>query len=113
MKLCVYYLKHIDIVQRNPVVNTINLTLVHSYWDQQRHEETFKKTNEEPVINGKDWPRNIETIKVYLDYQYGVTGVTLDYVVMSDIAVKPEAEDPADGYDTVDQEMTARAPHTR
>jgi hypothetical protein len=36
----------------------------------------------------------------------------LDYVVRSDIPVKPEAEDPADGYDTMDQEMNARAPHT-
>jgi hypothetical protein len=43
--------------------------------------------------------------------QYGGTGDTLDYVVRPDIAVKSEAEDPADGYDTVDQEMTARAPH--
>jgi hypothetical protein len=36
----------------------------------------------------------------------------MDYVVIPDIAVKPEAEDPTEGYDTVDQEMTARAPHT-
>jgi hypothetical protein len=36
----------------------------------------------------------------------------LDYVVCPDIAVKPEAEDPAEGYETVDQEMTSRAPHT-
>jgi hypothetical protein len=36
----------------------------------------------------------------------------LDYGVHPDIAVKPEAEDPADGYKTVDQEMTARTPHT-
>jgi hypothetical protein len=36
----------------------------------------------------------------------------LDYVVRPYIEVKPEAEDPADGYETVDQEMTARAPHT-
>jgi hypothetical protein len=28
------------------------------------------------------------------------------------IAVKPEAEDPADGYETIDQEITARAAHT-
>jgi hypothetical protein len=32
--------------------------------------------------------------------------------VRPDIAFKPEPEDPAKGYDTVDQEMTARAPHT-
>jgi hypothetical protein len=36
----------------------------------------------------------------------------LDYVVLPEIAVKPEAEYPAENYETVDQEMTARAPHT-
>jgi hypothetical protein len=36
----------------------------------------------------------------------------LDYVVRPDIAIKPEAEDPAENYETADQEMTARAPHT-
>jgi hypothetical protein len=63
------------------------------------------------VINDKDWPRMLETIKEYLASQYGGTGATLDYVVRPDIAVKPESEDPAEGYDTVDQEMIARSPH--
>jgi hypothetical protein len=44
LKLCVYYLKHMERVQRKPVVNTINLALVLSYCDQQRHEVIFKKT---------------------------------------------------------------------
>jgi hypothetical protein len=112
LKLCVYYLKHMEKVQRKPIANTINLVFVCSYRDQQRHEVCFKKTAEEPEINDKDWPRTLEKIKDYLAYQYGVTGDTLDYVVRPVIEIKPEAEDPADGYETVDQEMTARAPHT-
>jgi hypothetical protein len=99
-------------VQRKPVVNTINLSLVRSYWDQQRHGASFKKTGEEPVINDNYWPRTLETINEYLASQYGGTGATLDYVVIPDIALKPEAEDPVEGYDYVDQEMTTRAPHT-
>jgi hypothetical protein len=86
--------------------------LAHSYRDQQRHEVGFKRTAEEPEINDKDWPRTLEKIKEYLASQYGVTGETLDYVVRAEIAVKPEAEDPPENYETVDQEMTARAPHT-
>jgi hypothetical protein len=112
LKLCVYYLKHMERVQRQPIANAINLVLVCSYRDQQRHEVGFKKTAEEPEINDKDWPRTLEKIKEYLASQYGVTGATLDYVVCPDIEVKPEAEDPAENYETVDQEMTARAPHT-
>jgi hypothetical protein len=112
LKLCVYYLKHMERVQRQPFPNAINLVLVRSYRDQQRHEVGFKKTAEEPGINEKDWPRTLKKIKEYLDSQYDVTGATLDYVVRPEIAVKPEAEDPAENYETVDQKMTARAPHT-
>jgi hypothetical protein len=112
LKLCVYYLKHMERVSRKPVPNAINLVLVHSYRDQQRHEVGFKKTAEEPGINDKDWPRTLEKIREYLASQYGVTGATLDYVVRAEIAVKPEAEDPPENYETVDQEMTAREPHT-
>jgi hypothetical protein len=112
LKLCVYYLKDTERVQRKPVANSINLTLVRSYRDQQRHEVSFKKTVEEPVINYKYWPWAIETLRGYLASQYGGTGAILDYVVRPDIAVKPEAEDTTEGYDTVDQEMTTRAPHT-
>jgi hypothetical protein len=132
LKLCVYYLKHMERVQRNTFANSINLVLVRSYSDQQRHEVGFKKTAEDPVIEDKDWPRTLETIKEYLTPQYGGTGATLDYdvrpdidtkpededpaegyyVVWPDIDTKPEAEDPVEGYETVDQEMTARVPHT-
>jgi hypothetical protein len=99
-------------VQRHPVVIEINLVLVRSYRNQQRHEVGFRKTAEEPVTNDKDWPRTLEKIREYIASQYGVTGATLDYVVRPYIEVKPEAEDPAENYETVDQEMTTRAPQT-
>jgi hypothetical protein len=98
--------------QRQPIPNVINLVLVRSYRDQQRHEVGFKNTAEEPEINDKDWPRTMKNIKDYLASQYGVTGATLDCVVRPEINVKPKAEDPAENYETVDQEMTARATHT-
>jgi hypothetical protein len=81
LKLCVYYLKHTERVQRQPVAKTINLVLVRSYRDQQRHEVGVKKTAEEPVINDKVLPRTLEKIREYIASQYGVTGATLDYVV--------------------------------
>jgi hypothetical protein len=112
LKLFVYYLKHMERVQRQPVPNAINFILVRSYRNQQRHEVGLKKTAEEPEINDKDWPRTLDKIKEYLASQYGVTGSTLDYGVRPEIAVKPESEDPAENYETVDQEMTARAPRT-
>jgi hypothetical protein len=103
IKLCVYYLKHIESVERKPVPNAINLVLVRSYRDQQRHEVGFKKTAEEPEINDKYWPRTLEKIREYIASQYGVTGATLDYVVRAEIAVKPDEEDPPENYETMDQ----------
>jgi hypothetical protein len=64
------------------------------------------------VINENNWTRALETMREYIAYQYGVNGDTLDYVVRPFIEVKPEAEDPAEGYENMDQEMTAREPHT-
>jgi hypothetical protein len=103
LNLCVYYLKHMERVQRQPFSNAINLVLVRSYRDQQRHDVGFKKTIEYPVINDKDWPRTMETIREYLASQYGVTRATLDYVVRPYIEVKPEAADPAENYESLDQ----------
>jgi hypothetical protein len=103
LKLCVYYLKHMERVQRKPIPNAINLVLVCSCRDQQRHEVGFKKTAEEPEFNDKDWPRTLEKIREYLASQYGITGATLDYGVRAEIAVKPEAEDPPENYETVYQ----------
>jgi hypothetical protein len=51
LKLCVYYLKHMERVQRKPFHNAINLVLVHSYQDQQHHEVGFKNTARKPEIN--------------------------------------------------------------
>jgi hypothetical protein len=59
IRLCVYYLNHMERVQRQPVANAINLVLVCSYRDQQRHEVGFKKLVEEPETNEKYWPRTL------------------------------------------------------
>jgi hypothetical protein len=48
LKLCVYYVKHMERVQRQPLANAINLVLARNYCDQQCHEVGFNKTAEEP-----------------------------------------------------------------
>jgi hypothetical protein len=89
LKLWVYYLKHMERVQCQPVANAMNLVLVRSYRDQQWLEVGSNKTAEEPVINDKYWPITLETIREYLASHYGVTGATLDYVVRPFIEVNP------------------------
>jgi hypothetical protein len=46
LKLCVYYLKYMERVQRKPMVNTTNFVLVRRYSDHQRNKVIFKKTAE-------------------------------------------------------------------
>jgi hypothetical protein len=69
LKLCVYYLKHMERFQLQPIANAINLALLCSYRDQQGHEFGFKKTAEEPDINDKDCPRTLEKVSEYLASQ--------------------------------------------
>jgi hypothetical protein len=106
LKLCVYFLKHMERVQRVPTAASIMLEVVRGYREQQRYEEKFKKTAVEPEINDKYWPRTMESIREYLIAQYGAKGSTLDYVIRQEVEVRPHASDPSENYDTVDLEMT-------
>jgi hypothetical protein len=107
LKLCVYFLKHMERVQCVPTAVSVTLEVVRGYREQQRYEEKFKKTAVEPEINDKDWPRTTESIREYLAAQYGAKGSTLDYVIRQEVEVRPHASDPSENYDTVDLEMTA------
>jgi hypothetical protein len=66
LKLCVYFLKHMERVQRVPTAASITLEVVRGYREQQRYEDSFKNTAFEPEINDKDWPRTMESIREYL-----------------------------------------------
>jgi hypothetical protein len=63
LKLCVYFLKHMERVQHVPNAASITLDVVRGYREQQRYEEKFKKTVVEPDINDKDWHRTMESIR--------------------------------------------------
>jgi hypothetical protein len=112
LKLCVYFLKHMEMVHRVPTAASITLGMVHGYREQHRYAYSFNKTAVEPEINDKDWPRFMESIREYLAAQYGAKGSTLDYVIRQEVEVKPHAPDPSDNCNTVVLEMTAQAPHT-
>jgi hypothetical protein len=113
LKICVYFLKHTERVQRVPTAASITLEVVRGYLEQQRYEDKFKKTAVKPEINDKDWPRTMESIREYMAAQYGAKGSTLDDVIRQEVEVKPHASDPSENYDTIDLEMMARAPPTR
>jgi hypothetical protein len=96
LKLCVYFLKHMERVQRLPTSASITLEVVQGYREQQWYEDKFNKTAVDPEINDKDWPRNMKSIREYLAAQYGAKGSTLDYVIRQESGVKPHASDPSE-----------------
>jgi hypothetical protein len=112
LKLCVYYLKHMERVHHVPTSACITLEVVHGYREQQRDEEKFKKNAVEPEINDKDWPLTMESIREYFAARCGAKWSTLDYVIQQEVEVKSHASDPSENYETVDLEMTARSPYT-
>jgi hypothetical protein len=88
LKLCVYFLKHMERVQLVPMAASIMLEVVRGYREQQRYEDKFKKTAVEPDVNGKYWPWTMESIREYfLSAQYGAKGSTLDYVIRQEVEV--------------------------
>jgi hypothetical protein len=95
LKLCVYFLKHMERVQCVHIAASITLEVVRGYCEQQQYEEKFKKTVVEPEINDKDWPQTMESIWEYLAAQYGEKGSTLDYVIRQEVEVRPHASDPS------------------
>ena len=62
------------------------------------------------MINDKDWPRTMEAIEEWLRGTYGQTKTPLAYVVCRDEGVPPGL-DPAGNYQSIYEEMMARAPH--
>jgi hypothetical protein len=112
LTLCVFYLRHQETVNRVPTAGGTTLEMVRSFKDQQRWELDDKKTVVEPVSNEKDWPQTLENIRDYLAIMLGVKGSHLAYVVGADVVVPDAAEDFADGYITVEQEIFYRVPHS-
>lgn len=63
-----------------------------------------------PVITGSDWPKNIEAIEEFLRGCRGCTGVPLIYVIRSNEQVPDSDDDPGTNYESLDDQLIARAP---
>ena len=67
-------------------------------------------TADTPKVDPKDWSKTMESLVEYLATFRGVTGVPLSYVVRKELIPKTAASDPPTNYNTLDEEMIARAP---
>ena len=65
------------------------------------------------VIDAKKWIKILEDIYELLYQRLGTTSKNpLDYVTRESPEVKPTADDPVTNYDTQEDELIARIPHS-
>ena len=111
LKLAGWFLKHRTRVSRPKTAALITLQRVRELKEYKNQESTWECPSEAPTINYNDWPKTMESILEYLRACPGTTKIPLAYVVRDTVEVPADADDPAGEYDTVQDEMIARAPH--
>ena len=111
LKMMCYYLCYKSRTSRTVGAADVTLENVRAYRDHKEWEENHKDV-EAPEINSKDWPRTIDSIEEYLRGCLGVTKIPLAYVVREDVDVPDGDGDAPAGYDSKQDELIARAPHT-
>lgn len=106
LKLACYFLRFKERTSRAVTPADITLASVRDLREYQEWEKQYEDP-EAPELS-KDWPRNMENLREYLRGCLGTTKIPLAYVIRADIQVP--AADPAEGYDSNQAELIARAP---
>ena len=110
LKLACYFLRHKHKTSRTVNANDITLANVRALHDSKEWEDTQDNPSAPELTPRPDWPKVFEAIQEWLKSCLGVTKIPLAYVIRANEDVQPEAADPPDGYDSVQEEMIARAP---
>jgi hypothetical protein len=110
LKLASYFLRHQERISRTVVYADVTLDGVRALRDLKQYEKDHVDPTAEPTIDTKDWSATMEGIEEWLRGHLGVNKVPLSYVVRREKDVVASADDPSANYDTVIDEMIARAP---
>ena len=125
LKLAVFWIKHMDRVQRDvgiparPLVKT-ELKEMLLLKTQKQLEDDWRLSNKEPdystqTLDMASAAKTFDKTKTLLSRVRGVTGVPLSYVIRGKIKVEHETDEPEFGatdskFTSIDEEMIARAP---
>jgi hypothetical protein len=110
LKLASFYLRHQERIGRTADYADVTLDSVRSLRDLRQYEKDHVDPTTEPTIDTKDWSATMEAIEEWLRGHLGVNKVPLAYVVRKEKEVPASADDPSGNYETVIDEMIARAP---
>ena len=107
----VFWCKHQQRVSREARVQDITEAAIRSLDELRNHEKDHVQPTEKPTIDHSNWYKTLKAVQQYFSDFLGCTKAPLAYVIRDDVAVPDEDEDPADGYETPQEEMIARMPH--
>ena len=111
LKLACYFIRHGMRVGTPVVPDHLLLAAVHDIEGLKLGEEDHKNPTNKLVIDGKDWPANIEALEEYFRGYLGVNGIPLAYVIRRPRVDETVAINPIGGFGSVQDEMIHRAPH--
>jgi hypothetical protein len=112
MQLASYVVRHHSRISRATDIGAMNPTSIRRLRELKIKEDArVTDAPTAPKIDPKNWPKTIEALRDYYSSVLGETKAPLAYVIRDEAAVPPEADDPANNYDTPEDEMISRMPH--
>eukprot|EP00978_Attheya_sp_CCMP212_P048983 scaffold599524_cov63-Attheya_sp.AAC.3 len=110
LKLASYYLHHQERIGHTADYADMDRINVRNLRDLNQYKMDHVDPTTEPTIDTKDWSATIEVIEEWLCGHLSVNKVPHTYVVRKEKDVPARADDPSANYETVIDEMIARAP---
>ena len=112
LKLMGYWLRHQRRISRTAAPGDITLATVRAIKRLYQFEKDYEEPDVDFEVDDRDWPRTIEALDEYLLSVLGVSGLPLAYVTRKDQEALPEGDEGPDEFDTLEDEMVKRGPHT-
>ena len=88
----------------------ITWVLVCSIVDLCDEENDHVDSDTKPSVLTGNWSKTQDAIREWLRRYLGAKKYPLEYLVRDDLNPKPQADDPSANYETIEDDMVARAP---
>jgi hypothetical protein len=113
MKLTSYFLRHQDHCSRTAQAAEITLLLIRPMTELINHEKAHDNPDEPSKYDDqKKMVAFLEIFQNYVTQYHGETHIPLSYLIRTAVLPEPEQTDPSTNYNSVEEEMINRAPHT-
>ena len=111
LKRTVFFLNHKWRTSRDVNAADITLDAIRALDTLRDQEANYEAPTDYPTLNDQDWPTTMDAIKAALRARQGEMGIPLSYVIRDDVVPPDDHRDPSTNYETISDEIVARAPH--